>query len=190
MPKIISTAETHRSIPQVMHPNALSPSEGGDGKALANMFKDSIEGNNRSTTIQTVAPLATEIKIPNQAIEHIVNALARSRKILSLPYDWDEAGSAGYAEVTWERAKDFLLNNAKQLWLKNQIRIDTPKILPGPDGSIDILWKTAQRELLVNIPEQQNESANYYGDDKNSQIVKGSLDTSADNRWLLMWLMQ
>jgi hypothetical protein len=129
-------------------------------------------------------------------IKHITEAIELSKHILSFHDNWDDEGSPGYKLTTWERATGFLRRAALHLREDYRRILDAPKILPGPAGSIDLHWKTARRELLINIPEGLDEPANFYGDDSASnehpanQTVKGVLDTSKDNQWLLMWLMQ
>jgi hypothetical protein len=130
------------------------------------------------------------------SIKHIFERIEQSRDILNFEDDWDDEGSPAYKTSTWERATSFLRRSALHLWQAHHIVLDIPKILPGPVGSIDLHWKTDQRELLINIPETLDEPANFYGDDSASrehlpnQTVKGTLDTSKENQWLLMWLMQ
>ena len=125
------------------------------------------------------------------ALRHLAVEIERSRSMLDLPDDWDEAGSPGYAEATWERAVGFLVRNASWLWRDYGVPIQAPRIRKGPDGSIDLDWRTPGHELLVNVPADPNESATYYGDDgAGRHQVKGSLDTSAPNQWLLMWLTE
>jgi len=130
------------------------------------------------------------------AIKHILEAIEQSKNILAFEDDWDEEGSPPYKLATWGRATTFLLRSALLLWEEYYRTLDAPKILPGPAGSIDLHWKTARRELLINIPDTLGEPANFYGDDSSSrehsphQMVKGMLDISKDNQWLLMWLMQ
>jgi hypothetical protein len=119
----------------------------------------------------------------------ILQEIERSKSILDLENDWDGEGSSSYKAATLSRASDFLTDNALQLWEIHHIKLDTPSVSPGPDGSIDIHWKSTARELLINIPEEVGESGTYYGDNKAGQIVKGTLDKS-NNLWLLMWLMQ
>ncbi len=86
--------------------------------------------------------------------------------------------------------------SAIHLWEVGQIELDTPDITSGPDGSIDIHWKNPHRELLINIPENQADLANYYGRNKVGQTVEGDIlpsvdsDTLKRNQWLTMWLMQ
>lgn len=66
--------------------------------------------------------------------------------------------------------------------------IEPPRILPGPKGSIDIHWKTSKRELLINVPEDDTVPADYYGSGGATDIIKGKLETTAKNEWILAWL--
>ena len=47
--------------------------------------------------------------------------------------------------------------------------INIPNILPGPDDSIDIHWKTDEYEMLVNIDGYE---VNYYGDARDDDRLK------------------
>ncbi|MBI4661430.1 MAG: hypothetical protein HY735_21620 [Verrucomicrobia bacterium] len=66
--------------------------------------------------------------------------------------------------------------------------IPPPKILPGPDGSIDVHWKTKTCELLVNVPAGSNQRADFYGDDYGSLRIKGTIDPENPSSGLLFWL--
>jgi hypothetical protein len=120
----------------------------------------------------------------------ILREIEKSQHLLELEHDWDGEGSPGYEKQTWDRATTFLSHNIILLWQLYHVCVDVPRISPGPDGSIDIHWKSKSPELLINIPSDLSEPADYYGDNKLGQIVKGVLDTSVKNLWLLMWLMQ
>lgn len=121
---------------------------------------------------------------------NIEEALASAKhSLLSLQTDWDEAGSPGYTEETWERMSSFLLNQSKHLAATYGVETPTPKILPGPNGSIDLLWKHDKYELLLNIPADSKTPASFYGDDKGSFNIKGKLDPTKINQGLLQWLM-
>jgi len=118
-------------------------------------------------------------------------SIESSKQLLKLGDDWDGEGSLGYSESTLNRAIKFLTDNAVQFWKDNAVWVSAPEICPGPDGSIDLLWKLADRELLINIPIDENEPASYYGDDsKNNNITKGKLNLSEKHQWILMWLMK
>lgn len=131
---------------------------------------------------------------PAVVVNELVLAIGNSRKILQLGNNWDGEGSAGYSEVTWNRATNFLLSSAARYWRDHRRWVASPRITPGPDGSIDIHWKTPKRELLINIPANPEEPAAYYGDDKEDgteNAVRGKkLDTSTYNEWIIAWLMK
>jgi hypothetical protein len=118
----------------------------------------------------------------------IANAIQSSLSILDLKEDWDEEGSPGYEEATWRRAAEFVKDVASAFHRRSGAWVDPPRILPGPDGSIDIHWKTSKRELLINIPDDREEPADYYGCGDPTDTIKGKLDTSLPNEWILMWL--
>jgi hypothetical protein len=126
-----------------------------------------------------------------ETLRHLAEEMQRSRALLDLPDDWDEEGSPAYAETTWLRAAGFLAENASRLWEEYGVVIEAPRIRKGPEGSIDLDWRTPRRELLINVPTAPEEPAAYYGDDgSGGHSIKGTLDTSARNQWLLMWLAE
>ncbi len=119
----------------------------------------------------------------------IAEAIQSSRSILDLEDDWDEEGSPGYKEFVWNRATQFVKNTSLSFRQDAGFWVDPPRILPGPKGSIDIHWRTSRRELLINIPENDEEPADYYGSGGANDIIKGKLDTSSQqNIWILAWL--
>lgn len=119
-------------------------------------------------------------------LEKVIKA---SRALLSLQPDWDEQGSPGYTEDTWNRMEKFLCAYSLCLTENYSTNIPVPEILPGPDGSIDILWRSTKYELLLNIPSTANSPARFYGDDKGELSIKGKLDPSKFNQGLLEWLL-
>ena len=66
----------------------------------------------------------------------------------------------------------------------------TPQINPGPEGSIDVHWKTRQFELLLNFPADPTLPAGFYGDDYGTLKIKGKMRTEGFNQGLLLWLMK
>jgi hypothetical protein len=124
-------------------------------------------------------------------LRYLADEMAASRQMLDLSDDWDGEGSPGYAEATWQRAVTFLLAGATQLWGDQGIVVAAPEILPGPNGSVDLHWRTPDRELLVNVPADVDAPARYYGDHGGGlHPIEGTLDVSAVNHWLLMWLTE
>ena len=123
-------------------------------------------------------------------MDKIKTEIARAQRMLTWGDNWDDEGSIGYTIYTWRRVSWFLLAGATQLQ-EMGIELITPEILPGPEGSMDIHWKTDEIELLVNIPSSSVYMANYYGGyEKRSQEVKGYLDYTGDSRRLFLWLIQ
>lgn len=113
-----------------------------------------------------------------------------SRQLLELTDDWDGEGSVGYSEKTLNKAIKFLEENAKSYFRSSGIWVTAPDICPGPNGSIDLLWKLSDRELLINIPVEENSLADYYGDDLGINTIKGKLDLTEKHEWILTWLMK
>jgi hypothetical protein len=120
----------------------------------------------------------------------ISEAIESSRRILSLEDNWDEEGSIAYRESTWTRATHFIQNVTVNHWRISKSWVIPPRILPGPEGSIDIHWRTPGKELLINVPADEDISAGYYGSGNTKDTIKGKLDTSLPNLWILAWLLQ
>jgi len=66
--------------------------------------------------------------------------------------------------------------------------VPIPAILPGPDGSIDLHWKTEKYELLINIPGDLNAPASFYGDNYSTLKLEGTFDLKQLNFILIDWL--
>ena len=109
--------------------------------------------------------------------------------MLDLPDDWDGEGSPRYEEATWRRAVEFLLGNALRIWEEQGVVVPTPKVRKGPQGSVDLHWRTPTRELLINVPADPDAQADYYGDDGTSgHRIKGTLDLAREGHQPLLWL--
>jgi hypothetical protein len=127
------------------------------------------------------------IVYPAGELEEVIK---ESEAILTLPANWDDAGSPAFRKATWERAIRMLTAAASFLWATRSLEITAPNISPGPEGSIDLHWKTERRELLINIPEDPNEPAPYYGDDYGADKQKGTIAPGNLNASLFVWLTQ
>jgi hypothetical protein len=139
----------------------------------------------QTTSTLQATPISSRIS------SRIAEAIESSRNILNLKDDWDEEGSPGYKESTWNRATEFVKDTSLSFRRRAEFWVDPPRILPGPKGSIDIHWRTSKRELLINIPENDEEPADYYGSGGANDIIKGKLDTSSQRSfWILAWLMR
>lgn len=110
-------------------------------------------------------------------------------RILALRDDWDGEGSSSYSDLVVTRASDFVRRYATRAWMDSDVVIATPRILPGPDGSIDVHWKMDSYELLVNIPPDQDEVATFYGDDYGTAQFKGTFNPATYKRGLISWIV-
>lgn len=120
--------------------------------------------------------------------QELRDAVTESRWILELPDDWDNEGACSYREETWVRAQEFLFRLAVESEKTFNFLIPLPRILPGPDGSIDLHWKTDNYELLVNIPADGDQTAGFYGDDYGKMNIKGTFDPTKDTHSVLSWI--
>lgn len=130
-----------------------------------------------------------EPSVPRISVR-IADAVESSRRILELPENWDEEGSPAYAYQTWERAAQFVVQTAIAQRKKSGVWVDPPKITPGPDGSIDVRWKVPYRSALINFPAAETEPIQFFGSDGEIESIRGTLDLSTPNQWILMWLMR
>jgi hypothetical protein len=95
-----------------------------------------------------------------------------------------------YTGETLNRAISFLTAQLAQVKEFGCEFVPVPKIGPGPDLSVDIHWKQEKWELLVNISADSDELATFYGDDYGVQKIKGSVDPTAPNNGIILWLMK
>ena len=150
------------------------------------------EKQKHSKFFTVVGYLSNEIQKPRKVefpIE-LRKAIDESNSLLELNDDWDGEGSLGYSESTLKKTIQYLEENARAYFLSSGVWITAPAICPGPNGSIDLLWKLDDRELLINIPVEDNGLANYYGDDLGINTIKGKLKLTEKYEWILMWLMK
>lgn len=130
----------------------------------------------------------SDLETITDPIQPILDAIEASRTLLELKDDWDEEGSPGYLERTWKRATEFLRNHARWLWEQHDTILETPRLAPGPHGSIDIYWRTEEAELLLNVPADPAQPLSCYGDSKSGFKVSGPLSDSDYQRGLWSWL--
>lgn len=125
---------------------------------------------------------------PTSRIGAIQRAIHEAHDLLCLENDWDTEGSPAISDETWHRAVEFLRRHANRVWQLYDTEIDPPKILPGPEGSIDLHWDFPGYELLINIPCDPDAMAQCYGDDRGKVRIKATFDPNSDNEGVLLWL--
>ena len=123
-------------------------------------------------------------------LTYLIPAIEKSKTILLLEDDWDDAGAVKYAEQTWVAAIKFLLDYANTLYQDFDIEIDVPKIYNGPRGSIDIFWETDAYTFLINIKENGEDAVFYADNNAKSQRVRGDFKLSHYNSALIPFAIQ
>ncbi|MEJ7684313.1 MAG: hypothetical protein WKG06_41980 [Segetibacter sp.] len=103
--------------------------------------------------------------------------------------DWDDQGSKGYSKETFCQACSFIVKYFTWVWDEFRIIPDAPELLPGPNGSIDILWQNDKYELLVNCKEAPDNIATFYGDDKNKTKIEGEFEMLNPNLGVFLCLL-
>lgn len=127
-----------------------------------------------------------------EALAAMAESIERSRAMLDLQDNWDDEGSPSYAETTWRRAIQFVIDTATSFLRHRNVVPPAPMILKGPEASIDILWSSPRRQMLLNIPAEEDQPVTLGGHDRESEdrVVEGSLDPSERNEWLLVWITE
>lgn len=143
-------------------------------------------------------PRKIEIQLTNEyttnisyQFQDLKAEIEKSKYIIELPDDWDDEGSLKYEEEIYINSIEFLIKSAQEIKDEFDIIIDTPKILHGPEGSIDVLWKNADYKLLLNIPPDENNIATFYGYNSNIESeIKGKFNYKSKyyKFGLLFWL--
>lgn len=118
----------------------------------------------------------------------IYNEIEKSRYMLEFEDDWDDEGSSKYEIETWEKAMLFLINYSTKIYDQYNEIILAPSIFHSINGSIDLLWKNKQYQLLINIPKDVG-PAKFYGDNFEMNSVEGSFDTSTFSVGLMLTLL-
>lgn len=163
---------------------------GGSARQWIAKTQDWIEEGPSVLRIKKLPKSPKKIDLLPSELSYISDVIDSSFSILKLGTSCEEEGIPAYKEKTLKRAIKFLENHAVWLWKNHGICIDAPKILPGPNGGIDLLWKTDTYELLVNIPEDPNKPADFYGDDRGQIYIKGTLNPTEYSQGLLIWLQK
>lgn len=83
--------------------------------------------------------------------------------LLDLEDNWDGQGASSYKLDTIQRTKRFV-RAIMDYFTDQRIEISIPKVLPVPNGSLDISWKNNYYRLIINISEDPHHLVEVYGD--------------------------
>ena len=99
-------------------------------------------------------------------------------------------GSPHYSRATWDRAIQFVRLQWVEFVRLFREPMPIPTIQPGPNGSIDVFWETPDFDLLVNIPPDPLQEAEFSGDRNGKRKFDGTLNPALPNRGLVSWLVK
>lgn len=124
-----------------------------------------------------------------EALAHLADEIDRSRELLSRPDDWDDAGSPGYAEATWDRAIGLLIELGTRLWIEHQVAPTGADVFPGSRGNIDVELRTLGPRLLVSIAPIPSAPIRYFGHrGDGADTLAGILQPAESRDRLVEWL--
>lgn len=129
-----------------------------------------------------------EITFPADQYLDLLNS---SRHILALKHNWDGEGALPFQKATFDKAFELLIGFARYAFDQYTMTLPLPRVLPGPEGSVDLHWKTQNYEFLLNVPAEGTFST-YYGNNARGEEVNGKLLVSnlGRNHGLFLWLDQ
>jgi len=131
-----------------------------------------------------------EFTVPARFNE-LAEQIRQSAYILEYEDNWDDEGSIAYSKQTYRAAINFAIKYSKEIWEEEFVLIDTPKILPGPEGSIDLLWDKQTYRLLINVHPHPKQTASFYGDNRTSvPKIKGDFRLSDESERAIMLLLK
>jgi hypothetical protein len=149
------------------------------------IVKDAENYKLKTIKIQLEDKIITELPVE---LFELASAIEKSKYILTYEDNWDGEGSVGYKRATWLRAISFLSEYFKNIYETLGRTIIPPKIYHGEGGNIDLLWETTKYRLLIEIPENPEQVATFYGDDYHKEKIEGEFEPSEIKPGLLFCL--
>ncbi len=121
--------------------------------------------------------------------KELYNEITKAKEhILGLKDNWDDNGSPSFNQEQWKRATDYLKELSKKFFSEYKLIIQTPKILPVADTSIDITWSSQLMDFTINYPNDLKELPCFYGKDTDGNELEGIISTDNLNSVVLLWL--
>ncbi len=126
---------------------------------------DKITAIHEEPTISVSVIEGLDFVVPSRFSE-LAEQIRKSAYILEYEDNWDDEGSIAYTKKTFSVAINFAIEYSKAIWEEKFVLIDAPKISPGPEGSIDLLWEKKTYRLLLNIHPYPKQTASFFGDNR------------------------
>jgi hypothetical protein len=127
---------------------------------------------------------ARAVRVAQRGLEAEIE---RSKQILTLQAELASGGTTVYSEDTLHRSIAFLVAHSEWLRRSCGLKLPTPAIGIGPNGSVDLYWKEPTRQLLINMPAKADELATFYGN-YGIQKIRGSFDLRKLQYSIAAWL--
>lgn len=105
------------------------------------------------------------LSLPYQ-LTHILEAINKSKEILSLDNDWDDEGANATNFKTYFKAITFVVNYSKYILETLKTVIDSPDIDIMRDGGVSVFWETAKATFLIIFKKNDTPYSYYYGNNK------------------------
>lgn len=133
-----------------------------------------------------VGPFPAERSVSADPLE---KAIEESLLLLDAGTAREEDEAPAVSSIARNRAIRFLREHAEQARRLGS-PLPVPTISPGPRGGIDLHWKLADFELLLNFPPLAEEPATFYGDNEGKDSVRGTIGSDHGSRSMLPWLIR
>jgi len=133
--------------------------------------------------------LGSTVILPEQ-LRHIYDEIIDSFYILELEQNWDDQGALPIPIEVFRSSIQLLVDYSLAALKVHNTIIDTPEINPGPDGSIDLSWRTNQARLLINVKLVKGETKiRFYRDHYNNEKSnRGDLYLDIIDESFLIWM--
>lgn len=128
----------------------------------------------------------TQMVEEDRAIEEEIKTAAF---ILEIGNDLDDPDFMPHSKETLDRATSFLRRIAIHAHSCGFAGFGVPEILPAAKGSIDLLWKSQGRKLLMNFPANGNDLVSFYGK-KGTSELSGRFESDSKRPELIYWLVE
>jgi hypothetical protein len=170
----------------------VSPHENRqDLKPPSEFFRVLAEARAQSRIRELSRPVRVgSLRVP-EALRNVGERVSRFRTSLT-EFDAEIEGCCPPSEATSRRAIRFVLTASMRYWEATRCIPPAPAISPGPEGSVDVVWRMKDRLVAANVPEDPGNVVTLYGRDRSRphRRLRAEEDPELSSAWILDWLMQ
>jgi|GEM_PF-4439643 len=106
----------------------------------------------------------------------------------TLPDNFDGEGSPHYSARTVSSATELVRQLTERYMGSFAAKLPLPSVLPGPEGSVDLTWKSSAGKLLLNVPPGEAGVPTAYGETPGGEPISLQIDSDAASDRLLRWI--